>query len=55
MVFGSISPAKKTTTLVTSLPAVTAHMPLRRWTSTLTTGGIGSCIMIVAISSLVIV
>ena len=54
MLFGSISPAKNTTTVVTSVPAVTAHMPHCRCTATVTSVAIVRCRMFVPISSVVI-
>lgn len=43
MLFGSISPAKNTTTVVTSVAAVTAHMPHTRCTATVTIVAIVRC------------
>ena len=54
MLFGSISPAKNTTTVVTSVAAVTAHIPHTRCTATVTIVAIVRCRMFVPISSVVI-
>ena len=44
---GSISPAKKTTAVVTKVPAVTAEMPHLRVTSTVTMAATVMCTMLV--------
>ena len=54
MLFGSISPMKNTTSVVTSVPTVTALMPQRRVTSTVTKAAVVRWKMFVPISTVVI-
>ena len=52
--FGSISPTKKTTAVVTKVPAVTAEMPHLRVTSTVTMAATVMCTMLVPMRTVVI-